>query len=151
MTDTIAELESKLADAKAEHQAEISKRHLYLVALRKEFLATQPYVYTVSAHKSATFFGSNPGVPVKDEVYISRHIDIKAYEAFIDRHFEDIFHEDELVKREGMKYYLTLDGIIHYSGGGRVILNTPTLCSDAEWAQIQASNIPAKFLKGATQ
>jgi hypothetical protein len=45
----------------------------------------------------------------------------------------------------GMFYYRTDEGILTHSGGGHVILNDPMLCSDEEWARMEAGDIPLKF------
>ena len=45
----------------------------------------------------------------------------------------------------GMWYYRTEEGILTSDGGGHCVLNDPMLCNDAEWEEILAGNVPAKF------
>jgi hypothetical protein len=44
-----------------------------------------------------------------------------------------------------MFYHRTEEGILTNEGGGTHVLDTPRLCSDAEWAQILSGDVPAKF------
>jgi hypothetical protein len=47
----------------------------------------------------------------------------------------------------GMFYYRTDENILDSEGGGHMVLKTPKLCSDEEWKQIMAGNIPTKFIR----
>lgn len=46
----------------------------------------------------------------------------------------------------GFFYRRTDEGILTHEGGGTMVLETPRLCSDAEWQSILAGDIPEKFI-----
>ena len=149
---SIQELEAQLEEAKKAERAAERAHNTRINELRKRFRETQPYIYTVSTDDPNPFmFGHNYiDVDIEETVYISRKIDPVKYDnfrrnlAFEERNF---LTQDDLEENAGMRYYITFDGIIHHTGGGTVILKTPQLCSNAEWAWLKAGNIPVKFLR----
>jgi len=47
---------------------------------------------------------------------------------------------------QSMTYYRTREGILNSHGGGYYILETPCLCSDAQWEDLKAGIVPISFL-----
>jgi hypothetical protein len=146
---SVKDLQALLEDAQAAERVIAEEARRERTRLRKAFLNTMPYKYEVSP------VGSHPSgnwgiyVSTQDRVYVSQKLDPEAYESFVRNRpvsEEEILALTEQTKIVGMQYYLTLDGIIHHTGGGTLVLKTPQLCSSDEWAQIKAGNIPAKFL-----
>ena len=153
---SVADLTALLEAAKKDERIVEEARRRKRSATRKAFLATHPYIYTVSElpeyerPNSKHWCGSSEGVEIVDIRRISRQIDPDAHTAFFrNRPADDlsIFSPEDLAKHEGINYYLTADGIIHHSGGGTIILKTPQLCDAADWQWLKAGNIPVKFLR----
>ncbi len=147
---SVDDLKALLEAAKKKERVEEDKVYQAKQKLRKEFLATRPYVYIVAEVKETPWGFDRLDVEVQDRIRVSQQIDIDAYDSFTHNRSPEeyaILSEEELDKVAGIQYYLTLDGIIHHSGGGTVVLKTPQLCSDQEWKQIKAGYIPTKFLR----
>ena len=145
---SVADLTALLEAAKKDERIVEEARRRKRSATRKAFLATHPYIYTVTTPEPYRI--STCDVEVQDVVYVSRQIDPDAHTAFFrNRPADDlsIFSPEDLAKHEGINYYLTADGIIHHSGGGTIILKTPQLCDAADWQWLKAGNIPVKFLR----
>lgn len=49
-------------------------------------------------------------------------------------------------QKQSEKYYRTREGILSTYGGGYLILETPCLCSDQQWADLKAGIVPASFI-----
>ena len=149
---SVADLTALLEAAKKDERMADEVRRKERSATRKAFLATHPYIYTVSElepYAHSTFCSSGDIEPL-DVKRISRRIDADKHAAFFrNRPVDDhtIFSHEDLDKIEGIKYFLTTDGIIHHTGGGTVILKTPQLCSHEDWVMIKLNAIPVKFLR----
>jgi len=48
---------------------------------------------------------------------------------------------------QAAKYYRTHEGILDTHGGGYRVLETPCLCSDAQWAELKAGIVPISFIR----
>ena len=55
--------------------------------------------------------------------------------------------DEQMTRWHGMRYHRTAENILHHDSGGWCVLNDPMLCSDDEWNQIVAGNIPDKYKK----
>jgi len=146
---SIQELETQLEEAKKAERAAERQHNKRINELRKRFRETQPYIYTVTPETKATL---RPwiDVDVDETVYISRKIDPVKYDAYrrnLAFEEQNFLTQTDLEENVGMRYYITKDGIIHHTGGGTIILKTPQLCSNAEWAWLKAGDIPVKFLR----
>ena len=152
MQYTIDELEEMLKEAKTKATVKVREEEKRLNALREEFLATNPYIYTTTATRKMNDWSIS--IPIKAKVRINRQINESTRQDFAVAHPEDavnflrMMQQFEEIKIVGMDYYLTEENIIHNTGGGTLLLDTPRLCSDEQWEQILSGNIPATFLSG---
>ena len=149
--DSIGDLEYLLEVARKDERIRKEEIHKTKAELRKAFLGTCPYNYVVTGVRATSFDVSwTIGVEIQDKIYVAQKIDPDWYHTFtckLPADEQEVLAPEELNESKGMQYYLTMDGIIHNTGGGTLILKTPQLCSSDEWAQIKSGNIPPKFLR----
>lgn len=133
---TIATLRAQLAEAERLEQESRRERQRRTL----EAWAAWPKTYQYRALPNKTDDPSRVA-----QARVERRLEPKAVESFEAQH--GLIPCQDQKGWHGMCYYLTDEGILHYEGGGHVIMRTPKLCSTEEWQSILDGNIPSKFLK----
>lgn len=138
MNARIEGLRAQLAAAEAEEREAQQLR----TRQRDEDWKALPWEWKVRAKRVAAWFGE---AAIEDAVVVQKRRAPAAVEAHQQKYLTD--HEPDDVNWQGMTYYRTDEGILTSHGGGHMVLRTPMLCSDTEWAELKAGNIPAKYLR----
>ena len=136
-----AELQDALraldAAEKAEHEAQDKDRK---EAWKVVVANPDNYEWNVNKSKVQKFFTDE----VYDGLRVQKRLRPEAVEAFNNIYVHPV--DGDKIKWFGMVYYRTDENIMTQDSGGTHVLREPVLCSDEEWAQIAAGNIPVKFL-----
>ena len=135
-----AELQDALraldAAEKAEHEAQDKARK---EAWKIVVANPDNYEWNVNKSKVQKFFTDE----VYDGLRVQKRLRPEAVEAFNNVYVHPV--DEDRIKWYGMVYYRTDENIMTQDSGGTHVLREPVLCSDEEWAQIAAGNIPVKF------
>lgn len=145
MVDSIEELRAKIAESQKQiQQLEDEKREEQSAAWDEITKNPSNWEWHIEPKIRKEFFTTE----IMNGAQISKRIKpevVKEWESKGPSTFSSDFQR--INQWHGMFYYRTDENIITEDGGGHVLLKTPKLCSDEEWAAILAGNIPAKFLK----
>ena len=131
-----AQLAAAEAEVKAEREAQQKDREARWAAILRD---PGSWEWRVTPCQRADFFTKE----VVDGADIQRRVKPEIVAAWV-AGGNGAPREEETTFR-GMFYYRTDENILTQDGGGWHVLQTPKLCSDEEWNQILAGEIPSKF------
>jgi hypothetical protein len=141
MTETIAELEMKLAAARdRERDADEAKRKEQSEAWKVITANPDSWEWKVTPDEykdwdAVKYIGAGVYRRVKPEI-------VAAWKQ--NGHAQ--FHYDSMDGNwHGMFYYRTDENILTNYGGGHCILKVPKLCSDPEWNELLSGKVISKF------
>lgn len=141
---TIKELEEQLAAAKAAEAAEsIAKGKIAADAWNTMCRNPDAFEWSVRPDKYSVWAWDSYDRAQVDGLYVMKRLKDEAIESY--RAVYGRVTDTDRTQWKGMFYYRTDEGILTHDGGGTVVLRDPMLCSDAEWAELVAGRIPAKF------
>lgn len=142
---TIQELEQQLAAARVEADREnAAKRALAVTAWNEITHNPENFDWAVKPASYKRWMWNAGKDQDTHGVSIQRRLSPAIVEAFQAVHGNYGVNDDYTVWR-GMFYFRTDENILTHDGGGTCVLRDPMLCSDAEWAEIVAGRIPAKY------
>lgn len=151
----IQQLEVELKAAKQEAQDLERVTRDTLREAGNAFLASKPYEYrTYPADDIPSYWAERNQLPIKAQLRVEQRISPKLVIDFCTAHNTEwnvvanaLSRNHEPSKWVGMVYQLTEENILTHTGGGTMILKDPMLCTDAEWASLEAGSIPQKYLR----
>lgn len=137
---TVKELEAQLAAAKkAEREQEEERSKARAVRLKALLDDPDSWEWNVEPGERTDFMSK--------EKYQGAHVTrrVKPELAAAWRAAEGVGVGEDYENWRGMFYRRTDENILTSVTGGWLVLKTPKLCSDAEWAEIISGNIPMKY------
>jgi hypothetical protein len=78
----------------------------------------------------------------RDGVYVQKRVKEDLF-----RDYAEKFGSSESNDWEGMFYVRTDENILIADSGGTLVLKTPLICSDEDWATICSGNIPDRYIR----
>lgn len=145
---TVKELEEQLAEARhAEAEGDRERRKAQDVAWKAIMADPANWEWSVTPREYSNWLGRGDSPPV-EALQIHKRVKAAVLQEWI-KGGPSTFSTDwqEPDRWFGMVYYRTDEGILTHGGGGHLVLKDPKLCSDAEWEEMKAGRIPAKFIK----